>query len=600
MKKLIKGKNAPNSEKKEAVVSKGKAIRKKKEKGHKINLYHKVLKNVNAKIITAFALNILLALVVIIMLISNSMTLQNDYNQMLDKLFIANDASLKVTSFVGKIQQAIDTRDYEVLEEAETEFAIFDSHMQFLMSFEDPENMKMPAQRRKLLYDDIVKNYNAYFEARETKDVALQTKAHENLKDMRDLIKVQLESYIINEAIGEISGVQTELQKTFTSALIKVVIVFVVGFVVTLAMVIFVSSYISGGLKRLSKGAEEIGNGNLSAQIPRINSRDELNKLATAFGIMQDNLKHIVEDQISMSKQISTATGDLLTNVDEANSASVEIADSVAGMIEKMSDQKAKMKSIQEQIGDITSKTGEIQHISTKAKNEAIKSLEAVDLGEKMIETFVVKMKDIKTTTTSTREAVDNLVEVASAMNGILESMNGISDQTTLLSLNASIEAARAGTEGRSFGVVAQEIRKLAENSGALGEDIGKMIKSTQGLLGNVHDFIGSVQDKIDESEGINKEVTKSFENIKIINKEVDVNNKSIDQRVDDLSSLCKNIETASNETYELVQDNQAFSESISAAVQEEVATFEEIKDYVEKLDAMADTSSEQMGKFKL
>jgi methyl-accepting chemotaxis protein len=542
-------------------------------------------------------LNIGLSVVVIILLVGNSSQLQDDYNKMLDKIFIANEATKEAALVYRSFNKVTEQRDSSGVAEGEEHFALYQEHMNYILSFAVEGEMRFT--RIQINYDSFISDVNAYLAARISGDVAAESTAYEGLKATKDLIKTQMDGYIIGE-IEKSTETKVAIQDSFQATLFNVIIIFVVGFLITLFTVIYVSRYISGGLKKLSKGAVDIGNGDLSVDLVRINSRDELNQLSEAFRIMQENLKTIVHDQITMSGQISLSTTELLSNTDEANEASIEIADSVAAMIDKMTNQKDKMKNIQEQIGDITEKTGEIHDISSKAKAEAIRSLDAVKTGETMIESFVVKMGDIKGTTEQTKQSIDNLVKVAGKMNGILESMNGISDQTTLLSLNASIEAARAGTEGRSFGVVAQEIRKLAENSAALGDDIGKMIKSTQTILKQVDGFINGVQDKVTESEGINHEVAKSFGHIKIINQEVDVNNKSIDQRVEDLSKLCANIETASNETYELVQENQSYSESISAAVQEEVATFEEIKEYVVKLDGLAESSKGQMSRFKL
>lgn len=576
---------------------KKKRDKKNRKKKTGLNLYHKVFKQVKTKIISAFVLNVIVSVGVLILLTYNSIQLQTSYNEMLDNIFVAQSASNNANLILQSYTKVINFNDSSYLEEAEVTLELYKDEMARILVIGDPENIAV--QRRQLVYDDFVANAQGFLDAKKAGDLQAQDTTFNNAQTLKETVKTQMDAFITEE-INKSVETKAEIQKSFTGALVVVAIVFIVGFLLVLATILYVSNYISGGLKRLSKNATEIGNGNLNVELKEVNSQDELHTLTEAFRVMEENLRTIVSDQKNMSGEISGATSELLVNVDEANKASVEIADSVAGMIDKMVDQKAKMEDIGEQIGNITEKTSEIQNISQKAKEEAVKSLEAVSVGEDNIDEFVVKMTEIKDTTNSTRTSVDQLIKVANDMNGILESMNGISDQTTLLSLNASIEAARAGAEGRSFGVVAQEIRKLAENSGELGEDIGTMIADTQRILKEVNQYMSEVQVKIDESEGINKEVAKSFTHIKGMNEEVDVNNQQIDNSIDDLSKLINLIELASGDTFELVQDNQSYSESISAAVEEEVATFEEIKEYVESLDSLAETGTEQLSRFKL
>lgn len=63
-----------------------------------------------------------------------------------------------------------------------------------------------------------------------------------------------------------------------------------------------------------------------------------------------------------------------------------------------------------------------------------------------------------------------------SETDGIINFIKSISKQTNLLSLNAQIEASRVGVAGRGFAVVANEMKNLGSSSGQAVVNIGNVI----------------------------------------------------------------------------------------------------------------------------
>jgi methyl-accepting chemotaxis protein len=89
-------------------------------------------------------------------------------------------------------------------------------------------------------------------------------------------------------------------------------------------------------------------------------------------------------------------------------------------------------------------------------------------------------MARIKTAVDESAVKVAELGAKGDQIGAIVETIDDIAAQTNLLALNAAIEAARAGEMGKGFAVVADEVRKLAERSGRATKEIAALIDEVQ------------------------------------------------------------------------------------------------------------------------
>ena len=98
-------------------------------------------------------------------------------------------------------------------------------------------------------------------------------------------------------------------------------------------------------------------------------------------------------------------------------------------------------------------------------------------------------------------EAVSQLAQAATSMNGIVELIQGIAGQINLLSLNATIESARAGEAGKGFAVVAGEVKNLAKQATDATEQINFQIAEVQNISKNVVDRLAEIKASIHSVE---------------------------------------------------------------------------------------------------
>jgi len=87
-----------------------------------------------------------------------------------------------------------------------------------------------------------------------------------------------------------------ELMRDITQLNKKVIYISLLGFVFLFLVIVWIAGTITRPIRALSKATEDIGVGNLDAELPLIKSQDEVGRLSTSFGSMQRSLKEYIEE----------------------------------------------------------------------------------------------------------------------------------------------------------------------------------------------------------------------------------------------------------------------------------------------------------------
>lgn len=202
----------------------------------------------------------------------------------------------------------------------------------------------------------------------------------------------------------------------------------------------------------------------------------------------------------------------------EAAKLEVLVADfdkAISGAIQQLDDDAQQMKST---AGGMVVVADDTRNQASSVSTAAGDMQSNIATMASAIEEFAASIREVSSQIQSAGKMSSHAVSVAASgssaitelstasgkIEDVVKLINDIAEQTNLLALNATIEAARAGDAGKGFAVVASEVKSLASQTAKATEDITRQIEEMQSLT---HDAVGAMQ-AIDKEVGSLNQVT--------------------------------------------------------------------------------------------
>jgi methyl-accepting chemotaxis protein len=364
-----------------------------------------------------------------------------------------------------------------------------------------------------------------------------------------------------------------------------ILIIGITGTVIIIFASLFVSSQITGPIKKGVHFAESVSEGDLSGRL-ELNQKDEIGILATALNSMAEKIGNIISDIKSSAGVLDSSSGEMseaATLMTEKAGETREKAHSVSASAEEMSVNMNVAAAASEQA------SANFQLIASAAEQMG-STIKEIARNTEMAKNI---SSDAVDTTRRTSERVNNLRDAADKIGKITGVIKDIMDQTNLLALNATIEAARAGQAGKSFGVVANEIKELASQTSAANSEINSVLSGMQGSTDETVSDILSISSVI---ENVNSIVTS-------IASAVEEQSAATGEIVDNLNQAAKGIQ----EITEGVTVNSAVADEISKNISEVntasgefTAQSDMIKEKSGELSGIAGSLNEMVNRFRV
>lgn len=349
----------------------------------------------------------------------------------------------------------------------------------------------------------------------------------------------------------------------------------------------------------MEKSIIQVAQGDLSQRMKVIKNSD-VAELGEAFNLMMDNFETIVLKISESSEQVASSSKELTIIAEQNVLVSTQIASSVEQVASGTENQSVAVNKTSLITEDISSSTEEVSASTNEVTNAMIRTIETTQAGQKALDRVVQQMNSINSGTDRVQSSIIELSTSSDKIGEIVGVITSIAEQTNLLALNAAIEAARAGEQGRGFAVVADEVRKLAEQSSEATKQISVLINQNQ------TDIVTAVSAMKDGSEDVKMgievvtEASKSFNEIANLIESVSTQMKQISATIQQIAIGTQQIVTSVREVDLISAQTAEQAQTVSAGVEEQTASMEQISSASRDLSTMAFELQSIIQKFKI
>ncbi len=440
---------------------------------------------------------------------------------------------------------------------------------------------------------------NAIAESMKNVEISKAIEHRDYTKKLEVFIADNMEDYIYIQ-LSRAEEMKQEIHQQFSRSIMITMFATITMLIVSISLLLKIVQGISKPLKQVCESADKVAKGDLTVDKLQVRTNDEIKNLADSFNQMIENVRHSIKDVQDMSAKVHTAALNLSTITKENSKVSEQISGSVSDMAEGIHVQSEQAGKIKDNIQKIYEITSQIDENDKKVLGNSNKSVDLANTGAQYSMQFMEKMQQINEKIKVSSETTQALNQRAKDVYNILAAMGNIATETHLLSLNASIEAARAGEEGRGFAIVAEQIRKLAAHSSEFAEQLRGIITMFESSLTEMNAQMLENVKYIEEGSQLAVKTQEFFNTIKAAN---DIVNRDIENNVKELEQLAlkiKDVNEAVERNNEVVKGNESTSCSISAAIEQQLASIEELEAEAAELHELAANMEKSISVFTI
>ncbi|MEX1057293.1 MAG: HAMP domain-containing methyl-accepting chemotaxis protein, partial [Natronospirillum sp.] len=284
-------------------------------------------------------------------------------------------------------------------------------------------------------------------------------------------------------------------------AMVVVLLVGAVAGILVVTILLWTMTSVRFSLRGIMRDLSKVQAGDLTARLYVNKQRnDEFDQLSTAVNGMTGGLDELVRDVVQSASTSALKIRALSEEISSLNSSNQQVD-------EQTSSVAASTEEISVTMSDVSETTNTLSDKAERTHQSALTGAET--LGKALN-----SLKETGTVVRETHSKLQELEDLSSDIDKVIDMINELASQTNLLALNAAIEAARAGEAGRGFSVVADEVRSLAERTMDATSRITHIVDTIQGSSRAAITTMNSGQKHLDAVETYSSEAESAMHGI--------------------------------------------------------------------------------------